>query len=229
MNPVLRKIRKLIKLWKLKGPAFVSKKMLTKVVRPFWQSSRIDVFRYQGPDFRMDLPEGYDLELRRLSVDDYDLISDEIKMRPEVFRSRIEQGAGYCGVLWNGRVTDYCWYIAARTYHDKRDGCVLFLRPDEAYIFDYRAIRKNRPLAFSRYRLMKVVGEMATRCAAEGIGKDLVYYSLVDVANRPSMAFHKRYLDPVEMAIVRRRRFLRWTWVSRSDRKRCRLFLPVQA
>ena len=164
---------------------------------------KVDLFRFRLPDYPFRLPPGFAIELKEITEPDTLLFSPEIKIPGAVLPNRIASGARIYGAFWHGKLVDYCWSVTGKIFHEVSEGLVFLLKENESYFFDYRGMRKGRPLAFSRFVLMKALLLYMFRKEEEKTGCSLYFYSIVDIDNRPSQAFHSRYLTARSLARLR--------------------------
>lgn len=190
-------IYKFSRQWRLRGGTQLLKKVLTLSWKKLniYRNIKIDVFRYPKPAYRFRLPNGYDLELREIKRGEMVDIPEEIKVAPEMERERYEQGARCYVAIWNGKVADFCWAVSGGDFYDRSEDLWIHLSSRECYLHDYRGIRQDRPMAFSRFSLMKALFLYAIEREEARRGGPLIFYSIVDDDNRSSQAFHHRYLN----------------------------------
>jgi len=164
---------------------------------------KVDLFRFRLPKYPFRRPPGVSIELKEITEPDTIIFPPEINIPSAVLRNRLAAGARIYGAFWNGELVDYCWSVTGKIFHEISEGLVFLLKENESYFFDYRGIRKGRPLAFSRFVLMKALLLYMFRKEEEKAGRSLFFYSIVDIDNRPSQAFHSRYLNARSLACLR--------------------------
>lgn len=213
------KLQKYRRLWKLKGAAFTVGKIWSIVSKRIWRTTTATVFRYPAPTCRSVVPREDEIEMREIKESEYNLIDREILPEKWIYDARFEQGVRLFGALWKGRVVEYYWCAFGINFRDIRGKYDLNLKDDQAYFFDYRGIRNNRPFAFAGFRMMQAFSKFGPAKLEKETGRKIRYYSVVDNKNRNSMMFHKRYLKADDVATVRIHKLFKFIWTPKKYKR----------
>lgn len=193
-----------MKWWRLKGWDEAIRKLLRYIwsKQDIFHFETVVLFRYGKPDYKLNFPQSVSLTVREIMPGEKIEVPDEIRISPEVERMRFHQGARCYGAFWNGILADFTWSVTGTDFYDLSDRLWIHLGPYECYNFDYRGIRQNRPMAFSRFALMKALVLYSIIKEETRAGSPLNFYSMVGSANKPSQMFHKRYLKAGKIGVL---------------------------
>lgn len=177
------------------------------------------LFSFGMPKYAFELPKGYDLDLRRIRPAEVEAMAEsQIAIPSPVLADRFSQGARMYGALWQDRIVYYAWSAGPPGFRETTLGFEISLKPDQVYLFDFKAVFQNRPQAFRSFRLLKALIHYTMAQEARRAGTDLQFFTLVSEQNQVSMAFHRRFLRVRNKARITLYRLLGRSWSRWEER-----------
>jgi hypothetical protein len=184
----------------------------------FFVKAKCRLFIFRDYPVDASMLDRYDVDLRIISPEEVNLLSERTYYSKKIWDNRWQQGAQLLGAIWNGKIVEYCWFVPEGSYRDIFDGFFIKLNPGECYDFDYRAL-EGKPSGLGSFRLMKVMLQHIFRLMKNRFPNyENVCYSTVEEHNRASLLFFELHLKAELTGDVMMYKFLFWKW-SRQGKK----------
>ncbi|MFC1708725.1 hypothetical protein ACFL2J_01510 [Candidatus Omnitrophota bacterium] len=190
--------------------------IIGKVIRviggTFFSRTECELLKFTELPMDTSVLERFKVDLRVISPDEINLLSDREHYSKKIWGDHWRQGAQLLGAVWNEKIVEYCWIISDGSYRDIFDGFYIKLNPGECYLFDYRAL-KGKPEDLRHYRTMKGLVQFVFHLMKNRIpNRKNVCYAVVTKVNQKSLFFFKKHFNAELVADVTLYRSLFWKW-----------------